>query len=567
MAPATGLGTNEVRALSAPQRRELYDWHTENAGRDLWLPAAIRRMPLATRIELAASPALTDAWRAREVERVKANVGYFIESYGHVKPPTGDAVPFSLWDAQLDALALLRGHEKVVILKARRLGLTWLVLHDAFHVAAFDPTTPGARIPIICKNLPDANKLLDRVKQINRHLPPYLRQATGKDSARAIELVQRAAEISTLPASPGAARLETATYVVLDEFAFPRNRLAATIWTDVQATIEGEDVTGGRLAVISTGNGRTGDGEAFAAIWDNAVAGRSSNVAHLFLPWQARPGRTSTWRESQREDYLTDEEFEAEYPDNPEQALAGGTSIHVYPLDGIAAAEYLGGELAQSAAYLDLIDEGIELGSDWGDFQTFTLYACGLPGGGLYVIDELVQTHAEPGEAAEAILRHAPAGLVEVKFTHSRADSAPAGTNATFSATLDRFRADEPDRYPETHLRVPFGEFKEGGQKRGGVNTVGYLRRLFKSSAREYLRWDGDVSKLSGCLAVHPRCKTFLAQLRNLERDVDTGRVRKPSLDPRNIDKGDHGPDALVALSAPRAAKFLASRPAGEGEG
>jgi hypothetical protein len=144
------------------------------------------------------------------------------------------------------------------------------------------------------------------------------------------------------------------------------------------------------------------------------------------------------WREAQRADYLSDEEFLAEYPETPAQALAGDRSVHVYPIDGLAAAEYLGGELASSPAYLSLIDEGIEIGTDWGDFQTFTVYAVALPGGGVYIIDELVQAHVEPGEASSALLRHAPAGLVEVRFTASRADRSPDGTNTTYVRVLDR---------------------------------------------------------------------------------------------------------------------------------
>lgn len=550
---ATGLALDDVQLLSPAERRTLYDWHWALAGTGGWLPQAIRRMPLATRIDLAGSEALTEAWQAQERDRVVANPGYFVESYGHVEPPRGPALPFRLWPRQLDVLALFVREEKVVVLKARRLGLTWLALHYAFWLAAYAVATPGARVPIICKNREDATKLLGRAKRINDYLPPYIVAPTGADSATTLEFPLRGAEIMSLPATPGAGRLETSTLVILDEFAFPPYRRAAPIWTGIQPTIEG----GGQLIVMSTGNGQTGDGETFATIWNDAQAGRS-NVAHVFLPWQARPTRTVEWREEQRKDYLNDDEFYAEYPETAAQALAGSQSVHVYPLDGIAAAEYLGGELAASPAYLDLIDAGIEYGIDWGDFSTFTLYAVGLPGGGIYIIDELVQAHVEPAEASKAILRHPPAGLVEIRFVASRADSNPTGTNKTYATILDQFRQAEYGRYPESHLLVPFGKMKEGGgERRGGINTVKYIVRLLNASAREYLAWNGDVSRLGGCMAVHPRCSVFLAQMRNLERDAETGRVRKPSLDPRNMDKGDHGPDAAVALLAPRAAEFL----------
>jgi hypothetical protein len=270
-----------------PSGAALYDWHWAQAGREGWLPQAIRRMPLATRLELAGSEALTDAWQRREVERVATNPGYFVESYGLVEPPRGPSIPFLLWPRQLDVLALFIREDKVVVLKARRLGLTWLALHYGFWIAAFNPHTPGARVPIICKNRDDASTLLGRAKRINEHLPPWLEQAVDADSATTLGLVNRSAEVVALAATPGAGRLETATLVILDEFAFPPYRRAGSIWTAIQPTIEG----GGQLIVISTGNGETGDGEAFASIWNASQAGRSS-VAGIFLPWDARPTRT-----------------------------------------------------------------------------------------------------------------------------------------------------------------------------------------------------------------------------------------------------------------------------------
>jgi hypothetical protein len=512
-------------------------------------------MPIEARLQLASSPALDQRWCQRERQRVMADPEYFIESYGSVEPPKGGPIPFMLWPEQRRALALIVANEKVVVLKSRRLGLSWLALHYAFWLAAFDPDSFGAQIPVVAKHKDDASKLLGRVKRINDRLPPYLRQRPSGDSKTSLELGDRDAAIAALPATESAGRMETATLILLDEFAFPRNGIASDIWTAIQPTIEG----GGQLIAISTGNGRAGDGETFAEIWDRASSGRST-IVPIFLSWRARPGRTEEWREQQRTDYLTDEDFEAEYPESPEQALAGDVNVHVYPHSGIAAAERIGAQLAELPDALALISEGIEWGIDWGDFQTFAVYATALPGGGIYVIDELVQSHVEPSRASAAICSHRPGGLTEISFIASRADAAPAGTNATFAKVLDEHRMAEPERFPDSHLRIPFSRYKEGGGERRGVNTVGYLRMLFERSAERSADWSGDTSMLSGCIAIHPRCKTLLAQLRNLERDPETAKVRKPSLDPKNPTKGDHGPDALIALSAPRAAAYLGER-------
>ena len=548
---STGLTAEQVAALSSSEVVTLASWREGQAGAGGFVPHAVQRMPLDTQLQLARNPALSDAWQDQERARVAHDPVYFIESYGSVEPPKGAAVPFVPWPAQRQVLRALAEHDKLWVLKARRLGLTWLVLHYGFWIAAFDPENVNARVLVFCKNRGDAGKLLDRVKAIHDRLPPWLRVQTGRDSVTALELPGREAELVALPATEGAARQETATLVVLDEFAFPKNSSARGIWTAVQPTIEG----GGQLIGISTGNGRTGDGETFAQVWDMAAAG-SNGVTPIFLPWHARPDRTREWREGQRADYLSEEEFQAEYPDTADDALAGQTSIHVYSHAGIAAAERHGEQLAGHVA--DLAAEGYEWGIDWGDFQTFAVYALPLPGGGAYIVDEKVLSHVEPSRAAADIIGHAPGGATDATFVASRADSAPAGTNATFSRVLEEARAQAPGKYPEGHVRVPFSRYKEGGGERRGVNTVAFVRRALESAVHVPDGWT-TTDQLAGTIAIHPRCTVLLAQLRALERDSTTGKVRKPGMNPRDPTRGDHGPDALVALLAPRATEWTAS--------
>jgi len=505
---------------------------------------------------LADSPALTVAWTEREVDRVRHDAGAFADGYGSVDPPRGPPLPFDLWPAQRDALELIQGESKVWCLKARRLGLTWLVLHYAYWLISHAHDTPGARVLVFCKNAADAGKLLDRVKLIHARQPSYLRQSPGKDSVTRFALPDRGSEIVALPATEGAARQETATLVVLDEFAFARHGTSRAVWTAVQPTIEG----GGQLVGISTGNGRSGDGATFARVWDDAVAGRTT-ITPLFLAWDARPDRSLEWREQQRADYLSDAEFFAEYPETPDQALAGLSAVTVYPHDGINAAEAIGRRLdADTTIRNGLAAEGVEIGTDWGDFQTFTVYALPLAGGGVYITDELAQANAEPSRAAAAILSRLPGPDLpdDTICSASRADSAPAGTNATFARVLDETRRARSGM-PESHTRVPFSRFKQGGGERKGVNTVGYIRRLLEMTAQ--LDADTvDLDSLHSVIAISPRCELLLAQLRNLERDAATGKVRKPALDPGDLSRGDHGPDAMVALLAPRAARWTSER-------
>lgn len=546
----SGLTLEQVRNLTDDEAQALSDWQDESTGAQGFVPQAIRRMPLEARLRLAGSPDLNAAWKAREAERVQSSASYLLEAYGSVEPPRGAAIPFIPWPAQRDVMSVIENNPKVWVLKARRLGLTWLVLHYGLWIAAFSETSPNSRILVFCKTGGDAGKLLSRIRAIHDRMPPWLRVETGRDSVHTLSMPGRGSEVMALPAVEGAARQETAALVILDEFAFPRNRAAAGVWTAIQPTIEG----GGQLVGISTGNGRSGDGEAFAQIWDNA-ASHKSGLTPVFLPWSARPDRTAEWREEQRKDYLSDDEFEAEYPDDAEQALSGQSTIHVYSHAGITAAVRNGERLAPMID--QIADEGYEWGIDWGDYQTFAVYALPLPGGGVYIVDELVLSHVEPSKASAAIIDRAPGGNTEAVVTASRADSAPAGTNATFMAVLDDARGHRPGRYPESHVRVPFGQFKEGGGERRGVNTVAFIRRHLESAADVPADWE-NVDDLAATIAIDPRCRVLISQLKQLERDNKTGKVRKPGISPSDPTRGDHGCDAMVALLAPRAAAWTA---------
>lgn len=560
----TALTYDVVRRLSLAQKRSLAEWQIENT-RDGFIPAAIRRLPLETRLAFADSESLTQAWQRRELMRVQNSNLYFVQQYGSIEPPVGKPEPFYLWSAQVDVQRIIEREQRVVVGKARRLGLSWIGLHRALWLAGFNPYTEHARCLIFSKNLGDAGKLLDRVKRINDRLPPFLYRAVdGKDSASTFSV--RSAEITSLPATEGAARQETATFVMLDEFAFVKNEKAPKIWTAVQPTIEG----GGQVLVVSTGNGRVGDGAMFSQLFIDAQRG-SNTMTPIFLPWSARPDRTREWLERERSNYESDEAFNAEYPETVDQMLAGDRSSQVYPIEGVNAAERAGARLWEDRKLLALMrDEGIEIGTDWGDFQTFTLYALPLPGGGLFVIDELLQSSTEPSAASWSILRHDPGDLRapdggKAHITESRTDSAPAGTNATYASVLVAAQ-DDPElrgRVPDQNMRVPFSKYKEGGGERAGVNTVGFLKWLLGNTAKR-VDADGKVTTNAGILAIHPRCRVFLSQMRNLERDLQTGKVKKPPADPKHVEQGDHGPDALVALAASRAREWRATKESDE---
>lgn len=561
----TGLIVPDLERLSTGELAALERWMRRHAGEDggrLWWPAAVRRLSLDLRLRLALDDDAAAAWRELERRKVTRSPVYFVRGYGHLQPPRGAPIPFAMWAEQEEVLVAFWHRRRVIVLKARQLGLTWLALHYAYWLQAFNEDTPNARILALSKHGGDASKLLERARKIRELLPPFLRHDEASDtrgSKSELELVGRGKMVS-LAGTEEAARSETATLVLLDEFGFIRNGQAGGTLTATDSTI-GDD--GGEI-ILSTGNGRTGNGAALYEEWRKAKRGESERHA-IFLPASTDPRRTDDWRDRRIGNYRSEEEFEAEHPETEHQAFAGAGTVHIYPPEHLDAAAAIGAELAKvdGGAFLDelLEAQGLGMGTDWGDLQTFTVWDTDLPGLGVLFYQELLQSETEPEAAGEAICGARPAG---VRIVRSQADLSPPGTNRTFAKVLARHRQAEPARWPEQHVNVPFGKYKEGGQQRDGINTVGYLRNRLKAAHRfvQTPGWEARVTAAQGIMAIlADRCPMLRAQMENLERDPNTGKVRKPDYDPRHPELGDHGPDACVAGSFHRATAWSATLP------
>ena len=439
----------------------------------------------------------------------------FIERHCFIEEPDGTAVPFKLWDFQRDVVVALEAGEPVIVLKARRLGLSWLVLCFALWLAIFNQ---GTRILVLCKTEGDATELLDRIRRTldrirsdpaSQHILSRLeRPAKERDAVKTLDV--GASTIRALVGTPAAARSETAGLVIADEFAFQSK--ADHIWQALAPTIEG----GGKLAVVSTGNGRSGDGQTFFKLWTEGTA-----LTRFFFPWQARPDRDEDWKERQLRLLGDPDRFRVEYPEAEDDAFRSANVITVYPVEGIHAAVELGRRYEAEGAP-DPAEGTVELAIDWGE-HTFALIIRPLAGGGVYVEEELVFESIEPGAASTRMLSR----LGAQAFPAAKASYDAAGIQAmrTFQAMRDQ----TPGLTDLKTDKIAFGKWKE--------ETIGYLKRLFNRT---------HEGRELGVIAINPNCETLIRQLLAYQlKDPDQGRVLK---------KDDHGPDALIAGMARRAA-------------
>ncbi len=449
----------------------------------------------------------------------------FVERHCTIEEPDGKVINFELWPFQREVITAMHEGEPIIVLKARRLGLSWVVLAFALWLSIF---SQGVRILLLCKTEGDATELLDRIRRMrdrieqstaSTHILSELqRPAKERDAVTTLDV--GASTIRALVGTPAAARSETAGLVIADEFAFQRK--ADEIWRALTPTIDG----GGKLAVVSTGNGSAqagGVGSEFAAQWARSVAGESA-LRPFFFPWSARPGRDEAWRERTLRMLGDEERFKTEYPAEPADAFLSPDATLVYDQTHLAAAVKLGAEWDES----DEKPSGpVWLGIDWG-VHTHVLLAHRTPGSGLYVFAEVFDDGRDLALTTAAVCEAVMA----------------TGQPAAF----ERFDAAEPVIHREFRrqyagtmgsnarwLAIPFSKYKS--------LAVMYAQFLMRRT------WEGEAT---GQLAISPTgCPELIRQMSKLERGTD-GKVVKGD---------DHGADALLTLTAEPGEQLAATQP------
>jgi hypothetical protein len=261
-----------------------------------------------------------------ELNNCRDNCHRFITHWVKIedKDTPGIVIPFTLWPRQVQTLTAFLSYRLLVVLKARQLGLSWLVLAYAVWKMVFNP---GYTVIVLSKTEDDAKELVRRVKFILEKLPLWIIRdrkdvagnfagPTFTSTTETITIFHRNSEPSALksmPAAPGAGRTFTANLVILDEWAY--QQWAYEIWASAYPTINRPG--GGQVIGVSS-NKR---GSLFEVICQQAME-EKSNFKFVFLPWRSDPKRTQEWYEQTKIDlpssYLT------EYPATPEEAFSAG---------------------------------------------------------------------------------------------------------------------------------------------------------------------------------------------------------------------------------------------------
>lgn len=255
--------------------------------------------------------------RAEELGACYSSYIYFVANYCRIYDSVRASwIPFQLWPSQHRVLHEIHENQLTVILKARQLGISWLVLGYALWSALFRPI---ASTSIFSRREPEAIYLMgnERLRGMYAALPLWMRSGheSVTDAAKEWVLANGSA-FRAFPTSAGDSYVSTLAIIDEGDLAPDLNQLMRS----VKPTIDG----GGKMVLLSRSNKSEPESE-FKAIYRGAKA-KENDWHPIFLPWMAHPGRDKAWYEKQKREILSRtgslDDLHEQYPETDAQALS-----------------------------------------------------------------------------------------------------------------------------------------------------------------------------------------------------------------------------------------------------
>ena len=237
---------------------------------------------------------------------------------------TAGRVNFELFDYQEETLQAIRNNRYVIVLKARQLGLTTLMMAYAFWMLLF---RPGSNVVLVSRSQTAANSALEIMDFMYSFLPEWAKIRGPKvESDASTHHSYRfdngmVSKITSYAATKTVAAGQTASLVLWDEAAL------AEYQEDAFRTLLPTTDAGGSMVIFSTARGGHNQ---FARLYRDADAERSQFKA-VFHPWhvsrfmnpKADDGTIDdTVYELKKRDMSAEPwRFYAEYPSSSEEAF------------------------------------------------------------------------------------------------------------------------------------------------------------------------------------------------------------------------------------------------------
>ena len=258
-----------------------------------------------------------------EYEHCRNDVAYYVRNHCVYEDKDAEELiqPFNMWPAQEETLLSIHENRRNIILKARQLGITWLVISYASWVLLL---RSGRTVIGLSRTEEEAKELVRRLAVEFGNMPSLIREKKNTKGWRGITFEATAMTLTVyhedglvsvfkaFPSSPDSVRSFTADLLIFDEWAF--QQWADQIWISAVPAINRPE--GGKFIGLST-NIR-------GSLFESKFVEKDNGFNKIFIPWNADPKRDEAWYESTRLDMGGD--ITQEYPATIEEALsvAGG---------------------------------------------------------------------------------------------------------------------------------------------------------------------------------------------------------------------------------------------------
>ena len=172
------------------------------------------------------------------IEKLK-DPRYYLETLVKIKGKTPGLIPFILKPAQLDLFNTLAEHDRIILLKARQLGMSSAMTGWFYHKVI---TTPGINVALIGYNSDLTAELLDKVKTFYRTTPDELKPTIHYNSKYEISFPRMDSKILVLPSTETVGRGYTLWGTLATEVSFWEKAEEKMTILEASVPIEGKIV-------------------------------------------------------------------------------------------------------------------------------------------------------------------------------------------------------------------------------------------------------------------------------------------------------------------------------------
>ena len=248
-----------------------------------------------------------------ELVKAAASFEYYLFHHVFIRDvlPDGSSrtIQFQHWPLHDEILADLRTVLRLVVLKARQLGWSWLLAAWIDWQMLF---TEGFKAGMTSAGELEAAEFIDKCRFILTHLPYETPAPIEPDNQLIIGV--SGSTLMGFPSTPKAGRGFNFNLFVADEAAY--HPWAQEAYASYEAATEY-----GQIIIVSSAGDtdKQVTNDCFQRLWQGAP---ENGFRARFYPWSARPGRDAEWYEV-RAALLSGRtgSLEREYPNSPEEAF------------------------------------------------------------------------------------------------------------------------------------------------------------------------------------------------------------------------------------------------------